>query len=110
MNVHVSLDERLSILRVEDRFRTWASLDDRRSCTLCEKKFNGRQVEIHRFANGRYELHCPTDGCNSGPHQWVYPGKLLVCRVIERNWWCAVGKQSKRRLTGLSARAQGHSA
>ena len=110
MNVHVSLDERLSILRAEDRFRTWASLDDRRSCTLCEKKFNGRQVEIRRFANGRYELHCPTEGCNSEPHQWVYPGKLLVSRVIERDWWRAIGKQSKRRLTGLSARAQGHSA
>ena len=110
MKTHVSLDDRLLILRAEDRFRIWTSLDDRRSCILCEKKFSGRQVEISRFANGTYELHCPTEGCNSGPCQWMHTGRLRVSRIIERDRWRAVGKQPRRRVTGLSAQAQGHRA
>ena len=32
MITHLKLDDRLSILRAEDRFRNWESLDDKRVC------------------------------------------------------------------------------
>ena len=62
MNAHVKLDDRLSILREGDRFRKWNSLDDQRVCSVCERKFKGRQVEIRRFPGGRYKMYCPTLG------------------------------------------------
>jgi RNA polymerase sigma-70 factor, ECF subfamily len=86
MNIHLKPEERLSVLRVEDEFRRWGSLDDERLCILCETKFNGRQVEIRRFANGKHELHCPTEACNSRPHQWVYPGTPLVSDIVDPDW------------------------
>jgi hypothetical protein len=107
MIVHVKLDDRLSILRVEDRTRAWKALDDQCFCILCEKKFNGRQVEIQRFANGKYELRCPSEGCHSGPHQWVCPGTPLISDIIEPDWWHTVGKQPRRRLTKSRRRARG---
>jgi hypothetical protein len=107
MNVHVKSDERLSILRVEDQFRRWNSLDDERFCIVCKKKFNGRQIEIRRFASGRYELHCPTEGCYSGPHQWVYPGTPLVSDIIERDWWRAIGNHRRRPRTESAPQSKG---
>jgi hypothetical protein len=83
---HLPLDERLLILRETDRFRTWSSLDDKRVCILCDKKFSGRQVEIIRSRTGRYQLHCPTDDCNAGPSQWVYPGNPLVSEAAFKDW------------------------
>jgi hypothetical protein len=96
MNVHFKSDDRLSILRAEDQFRRWNSLDDERFCIVCEKKLNGRQIEIRRFANGRYELQCPTEGCNSGPHQWVYPGTPLVSDIVDPDWWRVVGREPQK--------------
>ena len=55
MTAHFKLDDRLSILRAGDRFRKWNSLDDQRVCSVCERKFKGRQVEIRRFRGGRYK-------------------------------------------------------
>src|SRR5437588_11616661 len=78
MTSHLKLDDRLSVLRAEDRFRTWSSLDDERLCIICKRKFNGRQVEIRRFGNRKYELRCPTEGCNSRPHLWIYRTTPLV--------------------------------
>lgn len=89
MNNYLKPEDRLSILRAEDQFRNWNSLDDERFCIVCERKFNGRQVEIQCFSNGKYELHCPTDGCASGPHQWVYPGTPLVSDIVDPDWWRA---------------------
>lgn len=99
MNVHLKPEDRLSILRTEDQFRRWYSLDDERACILCERKFNGRQVEIRRFANGKHELRCPTEACDSGPHQWVYPGIPLISDIVDPDWWSALGKE-RRRLSG----------
>jgi hypothetical protein len=82
MIVHLKLDDRLSVLRAEDRFRNWTSLDDERRCVTCKRKFNGRQVEIRRSSNGKYELRCPTEGCNSRPHLWIYPATPLVAHVV----------------------------
>jgi hypothetical protein len=99
MNTHLKPEDRLLILRAEDQFRRWNSLDDERVCILCEKKFNGRQVEVRRFANGKHELHCPTEGCDSGPHQWVYPGTPLISDIVDPDWWSALGKE-RRTLSG----------
>lgn len=97
MIVHVTLDDRLSILRGGDRFRKWNSLDDQRVCRVCERKFKGRQVDIRRFTGGRYKLYCPTLGCTSGPHQWLYPGAAVVSKIDQPDWWDA-GKQTARRV------------
>ena len=83
---HLPLDERLTILRATDQFRNWSSLDDQRVCILCEKEFSGRQVEIIKARGGRYRLHCPTEGCNSGPGHWVYPGNPLVSEAAYQDW------------------------
>ena len=82
---HLPLDERLLILRATDPFRTWSSLDDKRVCILCDKKFSGRQVEITRSRSGGYQLHCPTDGCDAGPRRWVYPGNPLVSEAAYKD-------------------------
>jgi hypothetical protein len=83
---HLPLDERLLVVREADRFRTWSSLDDKRTCILCERTFSGRQIEITRNRTGRYDLCCPTEGCNAGPSQWVYPGNPLISDAAYRDW------------------------
>lgn len=83
---HLPLDERLRILRESDQFRNWSSLDDKRVCILCDRKFSGRQVKIIRRRTGRYQLHCPTDGCRAGPSQWVYTGNPLVSKAAYADW------------------------
>jgi hypothetical protein len=83
---HLPLDERFQILRRADQFRTWSSLDDKRVCILCYKKFSGRQVEITRSRSGGYELRCPTNGCHAGPNQWVYPGNPLISEAAYADW------------------------
>ena len=108
MIAHLKLDDRLSILRTEDRFRTWRSLDDERLCIICKRKFNGRQVEIRRVDNRKYQLHCPTEGCNSKPHLWIYPTTPLVSHVVKPDWWHSVSKNRERRAaeSALQARVQ----
>ena len=108
MIVHLKLDDRLLVLRAEDRFRKWRSLEDERLCIICKRKFNGRQVEICRVANRKYELHCPTEGCNSRPHLWIYPATPLVAHVIESDWWRAAGKRQEPRAPASSLRAEAH--
>ena len=105
MIAHLKLDDRLSVLRVEDRFRTWRSLDDERLCIFCKRKFNGRQVEIRRVGSGKYQLRCPTDGCNSGPHLWIYATTPLVSHVVKSDWWDPAGKKHKRRALVTAPRA-----
>jgi hypothetical protein len=107
MIAHVKLDDRLSILRAGDRFRRWNSLDDQRVCSVCERKFKARQVEIRRFPGGSYKLYCPTLGCPSGPHQWFYSQATVVSEITEQNSWRA-GKQPARRQMESTLEARGH--
>src|SRR5947207_2140382 len=82
--------DKLEILQSLDHFRTWRywkSLEDQRVCILCEKKFNGHEVQITRSDKGKYELQCPTKDCNSGPHQWVYPDAPLVTNTTVQEGW-----------------------
>lgn len=107
MTANVKLDDRLSILRAGDQFRKWNSLDDQRVCSVCERKFKARQVEIRRFSGGSYKLYCPTLGCPSGPHQWIYPRAAVVSEITEPDW-SRVGKQSGRRKMESALEARGH--
>jgi hypothetical protein len=107
MTAHVKLDDRLPILRAGDRFRRWNSVDDLRVCNVCERKFKGRQIEIRRFTGGKYKLYCPTLGCPSGPHQWLYPRASVDFKIAESDWWRA-GEQSARRLEESIPQARGH--
>src|SRR6478672_4480902 len=106
MIAHLKVDDRLSVLRAEDRFRNWRSLDDERLCIICKRKFNGRQVEIRRLGNRKYELHCPIDGCNSTPHLWIYPATPLVSHVVRSNGWRAAGKTQERHAPSSPLRAE----
>lgn len=83
-------DERLSILRAYDHFREWQSLDDRRVCVVCDRSFSGHEVQIVMIGND-YKLHCPTAACESGVHQWVYPGNPLLSDTAYADWWRALG-------------------
>ena len=96
MTAHFKLDDRLSILRAGDRFRKWNSLDDLRICSVCERKFKGRQVEIRRFRGGRYKMYCPTLGCPSQPNQWFNPQAPVVSEIAEPDGWRG-GKQPAHR-------------
>jgi hypothetical protein len=102
---HLPLDERLLILREADQFRTWRSLDDKRVCILCDKKFSGRQVRITRGRGGRFHLHCPTDGCNAASSQWVYPGNPLVSETAYQDWQRALGNGETTSAAELSSAA-----
>jgi hypothetical protein len=108
MIVHLKLDDRLSILRTEDRLRKWSSLDDERVCVVCKRKFNGRQVEIRRLGNRKYELRCPTEGCDSVPHLWIYPATPLVSYELELDWWRLASKQQEALGAASVQRAEGH--
>jgi hypothetical protein len=107
MIAHVTLDDRLSILRAGDRLRRWASLDDQRVCSVCQRKFKGRQVEIRCLPSRRLTLHCPTLGCPSRMHQWLYPRAPVVSEIAEPDWW-RVGKQPARRQMESTLKAHGH--
>jgi hypothetical protein len=107
MVAYLKLDDRLSVLRIEDRFRTWRSLDDERFCIICKGRFTGRQVEIRRFGNRKYELRCPTEGCNSRPHLWIYSTTPLVSHVVDSDWWRPAGKKHEPRALVTALRAHG---
>jgi len=108
MIAHLKLDDRLSVLRAEDQFRNWRSLDDERLCIICKRKFSGRQVDIPRLGNRKYELHSPTEDCGSRPHLWIYPATPLVSHVIKSDSWHAAGKTQKPNVPASALQAQGH--
>ena len=110
MTAHLRLDDRLAVLRAEDRFRNWQSLDDQRLCIVCKRKFNGRQVEIRRVAGTRYELRCPTDHCNSRPHLWIYPKTPLVSHVVRARWSRGIGRKQQQRASAFALRPRGNHA
>jgi hypothetical protein len=78
MNVrkHINSEDRLMILQSADAERKWTSLDDQRLCVICQRVVSGRQIDITRDERGRYTLRCPTEGCASTAHDWIYPQRL----------------------------------
>lgn len=79
-------EEKLAALRKADPVHYWESLDDRRSCILCEKTFSGRQVEVQVSSTGRVRVHGPTEGCSSKAREWVHPSNPLVSEKAWRDW------------------------
>ena len=72
MRKALRLEERLAILRENDKERRWYSLDDKRVCAVCGRTFNGRQVTITRGPRGAYSLKCPTEACPSRIDLWFF--------------------------------------
>lgn len=79
-------EDKLDLLRKADGHHNWGSLDDKRSCILCEWTFSGRQVLVARTRGGRVVLHCPTPGCVGTPHEWVRPGNPLISEEAWNDW------------------------
>ncbi|HEY0368801.1 MAG TPA: hypothetical protein VGC85_04335 [Chthoniobacterales bacterium] len=77
--------DKLDLLRRGDPFRKWTSLDDHRVCAVCDKRISGRQVEV-ALVRGKPQLSCPTEGCNGGPREWVYPGNPLTSKRSWLDW------------------------
>jgi hypothetical protein len=72
---HFPPEERLAILKAADNERKWYSLDDKRFCTICDRIFTGRQIDIQRDRRGHYLFACPTPCCPANINQW------LLCEV-----------------------------
>ena len=72
MNMNLSSDERLEILRMADNDRVWNAIDDERVCLHCKKIITGRQIAIRRNQSGGVQLHCPTRDCVSTVDDWLY--------------------------------------
>ena len=81
MNMNLSPDNCLEILRAADAGRVWNSLDEERVCRLCEKTITGRQIIVIRTQPGRFSLHCPTPDCASTVQDWLYPELLSAAEA-----------------------------
>jgi hypothetical protein len=77
MIAEFSATDRLSILRDRDCYRTWHSLDDERVCVRCTTLFSGHDVQIMPRGDGQFDIHCPTEGCDSIPVHWFFHGTRL---------------------------------
>jgi hypothetical protein len=79
LQLHLSADDKLNLLRQLDRWRLWRSLDDRRLCLRCGRVISGHEIEttsgLREF--GEHEVHCPTKGCQSIPLDWILPDGAL---------------------------------
>jgi hypothetical protein len=75
--IPLSADYRLAILRASDQNRLWRSLDERRICMVCTRVFSGQEIRFTTNGDGRYQLHCPAEGCQSAPRDWFFYGSGL---------------------------------
>jgi hypothetical protein len=68
-------EEKLRVLRRLDQFRAWRSTTERRLCLGCGKLISGAEIKLSRSMRGLglMRLECPTEGCRSGPMDWVGP-------------------------------------
>jgi len=73
--LQLSPEQKLRLLKQLDRWRQWRSLDDQRLCLGCGRLINGHEIEVIPAAadNGDAELHCPSEGCQSIPLDWILP-------------------------------------
>jgi hypothetical protein len=70
--LQLSDDEKLLLLKEVDRWRPWKSLDDERLCLGCGRVITGHEIEP-KSREGAKEAHCPTEGCQSIPLDWILP-------------------------------------
>jgi hypothetical protein len=92
--------DKLTILRREDHFRAWQSLDDMRECALCGKNFSGHEVVVLEKGD-HYELQCPTLGCQSRVHEWVFTGNPSISEKAYPDWWKALGDSADNRAQAV---------
>ncbi|HEY2139342.1 MAG TPA: hypothetical protein VGH00_04620 [Chthoniobacterales bacterium] len=69
----VDPEQKLKLLRRLDQFRVWRSTTERRLCLGCGKLISGAEIKLSRSLRGLglLRLKCPTEGCRSGPMDWV---------------------------------------
>jgi hypothetical protein len=79
-------EDKLDLLRQCDKGCDWESLDEKRSCILCERTFSGRQVIVSKTRGGKTVLRCPTHGCTGTPREWVHPGNPLISDEAWADW------------------------
>lgn len=60
------------MIRRLDSGGNWESLDSWRYCSVCNKLFSGRQIEVLGGTRplGPLRLHYPTTECSSTPADW----------------------------------------
>jgi hypothetical protein len=74
LQLEVSAEEKLSLLKQLDRWRRWDSLDDRRLCLGCGRIITGHEINVMQSEEpATEEAHCPTQGCHSIPLDWILP-------------------------------------
>jgi hypothetical protein len=72
--LQISAVEKLNVLKKLDRWRPWKSLDDRRLCLGCGRVISGHEIDISTVSDEQpVEVHCPTEGCQSMPLDWILP-------------------------------------
>jgi hypothetical protein len=91
-------EDKLAALRKGDTTHQWASLDDKRTCILCDRTFSGRQVDISMGMTGRIRLRCPSDGCVGTPREWVHPGNPLVSDRAWKDWTRVLAGTKRQRV------------
>ena len=108
--IKLSAEDKLNVLRQLDRWRSWNSLQDKRSCLVCGQLLSGREIEVVGGTRdlGPLRLHCPTENCPSIPMDWVLPhGEQSVATVPSVAAVSTVNRSrnpSPRRTASLSAR------
>lgn len=76
-------EERLTLLQTLDRNRPWYSLDDKRTCLVCQRVFSGREIQILERADNGFSLHCPTPDCPSDSAQWSVWQEIATHKATE---------------------------
>ena len=72
----LSADQKLDVLRPLDRWRPWRALNDQRLCLGGGRLMTGHDIDAvpaKRDGEEPVELHCPTQGCQSIPLDWILP-------------------------------------
>ena len=80
--LRLSAEDKLDVLRKLDCKAPWASLDDQRYCTRCDRVISGRQIEVAggTRAHGPLRLECPTSACVATPDDWTTPSDAATRR------------------------------
>ena len=81
--IELSATEKLEVMQRLDRYRKWASLEEKRYCLACGRLISGRDILIvgGTRGTGPLRLICPTTGCHSIPMDWVIPTEQVLARM-----------------------------
>src|SRR5262245_54797511 len=98
----LSDEEKLRILRRQDPFRPWRSLDEKRYCLVCGEIITGREIRVMRDKgkNEPQRVTCLTEDCNATPIEWVWPTDDVLIKIAMAQLECR-----HRRLIARAASA-----